>query len=78
VLKKSESAAGTQFFVDSENDCFAVFMAQTQRYHSPAYNNSSGWRPKLPVVENEVAVFTALAAGQNLCNKTSLRTLLEV
>ena len=32
-------AAGTQFFVDSKNDLFAVFMVQTQRYRSPAYND---------------------------------------
>jgi CubicO group peptidase (beta-lactamase class C family) len=32
-------AAGTQFFVDSKNDLFAVFMVQTQRYRSPAHND---------------------------------------
>lgn len=31
-------AAGTKFEVDSKNDCFHVFMVQTQRYRSPAYN----------------------------------------
>jgi CubicO group peptidase (beta-lactamase class C family) len=31
-------AAGTQFFVDSKNDCLAVFMVQTQRYRAPAYS----------------------------------------
>jgi CubicO group peptidase (beta-lactamase class C family) len=32
-------AAGTQFFVDTKNDLFAVFMVQTQRYRSPAHND---------------------------------------
>jgi CubicO group peptidase (beta-lactamase class C family) len=32
-------AAGTQFFVDAKNDYFVVFMVQTQRYRSPAYND---------------------------------------
>jgi CubicO group peptidase (beta-lactamase class C family) len=32
-------AAGTKFEVDSKNDCFHVFMIQTQRYRSPAYND---------------------------------------
>jgi CubicO group peptidase (beta-lactamase class C family) len=32
-------AAGTQFFVDSKNDYFVVYMVQTQRYRSPAYND---------------------------------------
>jgi CubicO group peptidase (beta-lactamase class C family) len=32
-------AAGTKFEVDSKNDCFHVFMVQTQRYRSPAYND---------------------------------------
>jgi len=32
-------AAGTQFFVDSKNEYFVVYMVQTQRYRSPSYND---------------------------------------
>jgi len=32
-------AAGTQFFVDAKNDYFVVYMVQTQRYRSSAYND---------------------------------------
>jgi CubicO group peptidase (beta-lactamase class C family) len=32
-------AAGTQFLVDAREDYFVVFMVQTQRYRSPAYND---------------------------------------
>jgi CubicO group peptidase (beta-lactamase class C family) len=31
-------ANGTQFWIDRKNQLFAIFMVQTQRYKSPAYN----------------------------------------
>jgi CubicO group peptidase (beta-lactamase class C family) len=31
-------ANGTQFWIDRKNKLFAIFMVQTQRYKSPAYN----------------------------------------
>ena len=32
-------ANGTQFWIDRQNDLFAIFMVQTQRYRSPAFND---------------------------------------
>ena len=32
-------AYGTQFWIDRQNDLFAIFMVQTQRYRSPAFND---------------------------------------
>jgi hypothetical protein len=31
--------SGTQFWIDQESKLFAVFMVQTQRYRSPAFND---------------------------------------
>jgi CubicO group peptidase (beta-lactamase class C family) len=31
-------ANGTQFWIDRRNNLFAIFMVQTQRYRSPAFN----------------------------------------
>jgi hypothetical protein len=32
-------ANGTQFWIDRRNGLFAIFMVQTQRYRSPAFND---------------------------------------